>query len=308
MGSYIKEKFGERNVYILGFTGNKTGISIPKAVTIEQEIAASDLGYGILDVKSMPVGTMFNSSCLSFEDEPIYGAWAKVLDGLFFVGDIEPTTFYALDLKEDKTNTSLDIEDTYTVANENQKIQNTSIYKIIKGDKDQLIIISGRVIENNRDNGIAYANMGIRGTYIGTSSDVQGNYVIKIPKEYKHDTIRISCIGYKEMAIAIKDLPAKKLISLVSSVEELAEVRVSAERLTAVKIMKSVIKNIPQNYSQEPYTKTTHTKLRVFDGNSGKFVLQELLKETYDDNGYQKVTMYPFRYDGFTRMKHGRVR
>ncbi len=307
MGSYIKEKFGEEEVYILGFTGNKATVSIQKAVTIETEIAASDLGYGILDIKSMPVGTMFNSSCLSFEDDPVYGEWAKALDGLFFVGDIKPTTFYALDLKEDKTNTSLDIKDTNTVADEDQKTQNTSIYKIIKGDKDQLIIVSGRVIENNGGNGIAYANIGIRGTYIGTSSDEQGNYVIKMPKEYKHDTIRISCIGYKEMKIAIDGLPSKKIISLTSTVKELAEVRVSAERLTAVKIMKNVIMNISQNYTQEPYTKTTHTKLRVFDENSGKFVLQELLKETYDDNGYQKVTMSPIRYIGFTRMKHGRV-
>ena len=104
---------------------------------------------------------------------------------------------------------------------------------------------------------------------------MNGNFVLKIPKEYQDDTVRVSSIGFQEKAIAIKDLVANKKIVLSPFVQELQEVEVLGEPLTGIGIMKEVIKRIEQNYIQEPFTQKLFTKTRAFNPKDEKFYLYE---------------------------------
>lgn len=311
MGSYLKKEFGAQEVYILGFTGIKSDNAINEgAATIETQLANSGATYGILNIRAMPDGTKFSSTCLSPEDGPVQGEWKGVLDGLFYVGSIKPTTIYTLDLgnstEADASMTNVTAESITETTKESEASRNVATYKMIKGTGDNLLIVSGKVLEERGEHGIAYANIGIRGTYIGTSSDATGAFTIKVPKTYLQDSVRVSCIGYKELAIAVKDLPFQKIISLTPSLQVLKEVQITSERLTADKIMKRVIKNIKQNYTQEPYTQRRLYKKRVFDEQTEEFYLQEALYDVYDDNGYQEVAMYPIRYTGFSKLLQAR--
>ena len=83
MGKRIKEEFGDKNVYTLGFTGNDS-VQSKETITIEKEFINTGLDYGFLDLKSLQKKTKFTSSCLSAQGEPsLYGEWAKVFDALF---------------------------------------------------------------------------------------------------------------------------------------------------------------------------------------------------------------------------------
>jgi hypothetical protein len=66
----------------------------------------------------------------------------------------------------------------------------------------QETIITGRVTEKGTNAGIPFVNVYFKGTFIGTVTDFDGNYVIRTgtPK----DSIYISLIGYKSKAKAVK--------------------------------------------------------------------------------------------------------
>jgi hypothetical protein len=66
----------------------------------------------------------------------------------------------------------------------------------------QETIITGRVYETTTNRGIPFVNIFFKGTFIGTTTDFEGNYIIKTknPK----DSIYISQIGYKSEAKAVK--------------------------------------------------------------------------------------------------------
>jgi erythromycin esterase-like protein len=311
MGKHIKKEFGDENVYILGFTGNDS-LQSKETRTIEKEFINTGLDYGLLNLKSLPKGSKFTSSSLSVQGEAsLYGEWAKVFDALFFVGEIENRTPTSLDFtslrKVKQTQNSVKITSKNTISQQDETIKNTSIYKIIKAKKEDLLIHSGQILEKNGKQGIPYVNIGIRGTFIGTASDLNGNFVLKIPKEYKNDTVRVSCIGFQEKAIAIQDLATQKEIILTPFVQELQEVEVLGEPLTGKGIMKEVIKRIEQNYIQEPYTQKRFITNREFNPKDGKFYMHDMLTEWYDDSGYQKESLFMAGYTGFSKLKHIRI-
>lgn len=313
MGKHIKKEFGEENVYILGFTGlTKDSTQSQEVMSIEQEFANTGLKYGFLDLKSLPKGSKFNSNCMSAQGEtPLFGEWSKVLDGLFFVGNITHTTPYALDLtgldEKKQEQKSVKVVKKNTPSYQNEAVKNTSIYKIIKAKKKDLIIHSGQIYEKGNKKGIPYVNIGIRGTLIGTASNLEGNFILKIPKEYQNDTVRISCIGFQEKAIPIKDLASYKEIALSPFVQELQAVEVLGEPLTGIGIMKEVIKRIEQNYIQEPFTQTKFIRSRKFNPKDGKFYVHDMLVEWYDNSAYKKEALFMTGYTGFSDLKQVRV-
>ncbi|MDQ3048075.1 MAG: DUF5686 and carboxypeptidase regulatory-like domain-containing protein [Bacteroidota bacterium] len=66
----------------------------------------------------------------------------------------------------------------------------------------QETVITGRVTESGTNNGVPFANIYFKGTFIGTVTDFDGNYAIKTttPK----DSIYVSLIGYKSKAKPVK--------------------------------------------------------------------------------------------------------
>jgi len=52
---------------------------------------------------------------------------------------------------------------------------------------------------------VAFANIGIINRNIGTVSDTEGWFKIELDSLYSNDTMRISCIGYFDMQISVRD-------------------------------------------------------------------------------------------------------
>lgn len=62
------------------------------------------------------------------------------------------------------------------------------------------------VIRSSKDNkSVSYANIGVIRQNLGTVSDHEGNYKIKIGEEFDKDSLRISCIGFKPITILVAD-------------------------------------------------------------------------------------------------------
>ena len=58
-------------------------------------------------------------------------------------------------------------------------------------------IIGGVVLNKKNNEPVAYAHVGIIGTSIGTSTNIEGKFVLNIPSEFVNDTLFISHLSFK---------------------------------------------------------------------------------------------------------------
>jgi len=90
-------------------------------------------------------------------------------------------------------------------------------------------VIQGRVTDASNGEPVPFANIFIKGTQFGTSSDDSGYYKLSSPVKY--DTIGAYSIGYKTALIPIKNSPSQTInFSLISEGLQLADVVVRASK------------------------------------------------------------------------------
>ena len=122
--------------------------------------------------------------------------------------------------------------------------------------QDVFITISGKITDAQSHAPIPYANIQIKSKGIGTASNLDGEFVFKIPATQAYDTLLVSCIGYKTSFLPVRSAGLKVAIRLTPSVLQLGEVTVTAE--SGLDFLKKVVARIPENYD------TSKTQLTAF--------------------------------------------
>lgn len=69
--------------------------------------------------------------------------------------------------------------------------------------------LKGTVISQKEEKAIQYANIRIKDSPYGTTSDESGKFELSFPKQFLNDTLIISCVGYKQIIIPINQLNLK---------------------------------------------------------------------------------------------------
>ena len=116
--------------------------------------------------------------------------------------------------------------------------------------------VSGKLIDNETKEHIPYGSISILGKAFGTISNIDGEFGMKIPAEYKSDTLIISCMGYAQQIILLDTLQQKEFQIALNPVDiQLREVQVTAA--DPLKVMDNMISNIAKNYSESPNLMTS---------------------------------------------------
>ncbi|MBX2895652.1 MAG: serine hydrolase [Cyclobacteriaceae bacterium] len=68
------------------------------------------------------------------------------------------------------------------------------------------VIVSGKVLNQTDGSLIPYANIGIRRSSVGTISNTDGTFSIRIPEKLKGDTLLFSALGYSKKLIPVRFL------------------------------------------------------------------------------------------------------
>ena len=94
------------------------------------------------------------------------------------------------------------------------------------------IKIRGNVLDQVNRKPISFVNIGILNSNVGTISNDDGSFVIRIPKSYLKDTLIFSAIGYGRRSIPVSSISGNEriTISLRERVINLKPVMVSAKR------------------------------------------------------------------------------
>ena len=102
---------------------------------------------------------------------------------------------------------------------------------------------------------IPYVSVGIKGTSIGTMTDVDGRFLLnKLPITFKADSLYFSHVSFRDTSIAIADLSATGIILSPRDIM-LGDVDVSpfgkSQNVDALVLMKKSLERIRENYHPE---------------------------------------------------------
>ena len=111
---------------------------------------------------------------------------------------------------------------------------------------------SGEVTEESSNKPLVFATLTVEGTNISTITNTEGNFLLKVPKEYTDKNVVISFLGYKTKKVPIANLkPEKNEISLEVSVTRLSEININAPK-DALALVKETLRNRVDNYFDGP--------------------------------------------------------
>jgi Family of unknown function (DUF5686)/CarboxypepD_reg-like domain len=102
--------------------------------------------------------------------------------------------------------------------------------------------ISGKVIDSLKSEPIAFANVTLQDGIHGATSDIEGNFTLKIPVNYQGN-ILISHVSYQKTKLPLDYFKRSKVIYLKPSVTVLKEFTYVAEENPAFRIIRNAIAN-----------------------------------------------------------------
>lgn len=115
--------------------------------------------------------------------------------------------------------------------------------------------VYGVVYDQKNHNPIVFASVFIKGTNIGTVTNAEGKFLIKIPAEYINDSLGISSLGYKTLHVSSKQLSSTlNRFELENDVVPLNEVIVRDKN--PLSLISAALWAIPINYADKPVMMT----------------------------------------------------
>jgi len=149
------------------------------------------------------------------------------------------------------TTLNFTVVDKQIVITRKNTISKLSLTHNLRGENDYFDI-SGKVFDNASKEAMAYANIAVLGRSIGTVSNEQGGYTLKISDYLLFDTLVVSYIGYKNIYIAINQLSENEnYFFLTPDSYTIDEVIIKG--YDAEGILRQSLSKIKENYYTDPY-------------------------------------------------------
>ncbi|HRF35317.1 MAG TPA: DUF5686 family protein [Cyclobacteriaceae bacterium] len=144
----------------------------------------------------------------------------------------------------------------------------------------QETIVQGKVTDAASGDPIPFANVVFKGTSIGSTTDFDGNFLIKT--QHPTDTIIASYIGYKSRSKGIKRGVQQTInFQLEEDVTNLQEVVIKAGENPAFEVLRNVVRNKNKNDKRKltAYEYDTYTKIEIdVDNLTEKFRERKIVK------------------------------
>ncbi len=112
-------------------------------------------------------------------------------------------------------------------------------------------LFRGRVTDREQKEILPYTSISILRSHIGTISNIDGDFELKIPESMNRDTVVVSHIGYRQFRQPISEITNENcIISLQPTTIQLKEIKVTY--IDALDIVDKIISKISINYPRDP--------------------------------------------------------
>lgn len=148
----------------------------------------------------------------------------------------------------------------------------------------QKITLSATVQDNQSQEPLPFASVGIKGKSIGTVTNLQGQFDFHFPSEFRNEILVISMLGYENYEAPIWSLLDSKVtvIPMNRSTTVLKEVEVR-DSLSGGEILRLALARIDENFPMEPFLlKGFYRDVKKVGGTY--IALLEAAVEIYDEN------------------------
>jgi hypothetical protein len=145
--------------------------------------------------------------------------------------------------------------------------------------------IRGRVLDKSDRQPLPYSSIYLSGKAIGTVTNDNGQFQLKLPSKYLADTIIVSCIGYKRIKAPVSSfLDEAKDYLLKPDVVSIQEVII--RKISPVNLLQSATAEVDENYPDKPAILNSFYREMIKKGNRYMMVSEALL-ENYKP-GYRR--------------------
>jgi hypothetical protein len=111
-------------------------------------------------------------------------------------------------------------------------------------------VVRGLVLDADTHQPISNAQVGIADNKLGTSTNQEGRFALRVPAAYASTELEVALLGYRRYVRVLPPLPSLELrIELQSSPASLGTVAVSS---SVTSIIKEAVARIPRNYPTRP--------------------------------------------------------
>jgi hypothetical protein len=152
-------------------------------------------------------------------------------------------------------------------------------------NKPVYLTIAGKVVEKDTNDPVSWASVSLFGKAIGTISNVDGDFEIKIADSLRVDTVVFSCLGYKQQKFRAETLIQDNLRVYMQPVPiKLSEVKVTA--VDPELVIEKMLGKVSQNYTGAPVIMTSFYRevlKQDKDYINVSEAVMEILKASYED-------------------------
>lgn len=155
----------------------------------------------------------------------------------------------------------------------------------------------GSVIDSKTKKSLEFATLLVNGTNISTITNIQGNFLLKVPKKYANRRVTVSFLGYTSKVISLSDFDKDNtIIRLETYIEELSEVKINVKDATS--LVQEMLKRKGDNYYNDDLKMTsfyreTIKKRRTYVSLSEAVV--EIYKQPYTTDRSDILAIYKAR-------------
>ncbi|HCI54916.1 MAG TPA: hypothetical protein DFI01_03210, partial [Bacteroidales bacterium] len=119
--------------------------------------------------------------------------------------------------------------------------------------QQSLLVLRGKVIDKETLSPLVFASVTVKETNVATVTNIDGEFIIKIPETEVSKNLEISFIGYKNKVIPLielKDDGARNIITMEPAPIPLKEIVIKP--MMPDEIINNLINSIPKNYPNIP--------------------------------------------------------
>ncbi|MFC7356922.1 carboxypeptidase-like regulatory domain-containing protein [Jejudonia soesokkakensis] len=146
--------------------------------------------------------------------------------------------------------------------------------------------ITGKIVDFATFEPVVGANIYIQNSTVGTVSNTDGKYALKIPQRYVNDTLVISSIGYKSFKTAIQDYDFSQDLYLEEDVASLDEILIVADTRpkTGNDIVLRALERLERNAPDSAYIQKAFLRHKEKNKNEYKWLIESAI--TLYDSSY----------------------
>ena len=159
--------------------------------------------------------------------------------------------------------------------------------------------IQGKVIDASTHHVLVAASVQVKGASVGIVTNGEGQFLIKIPLAYQHDSLRFSHIGFQPAMVSIDELVShspKNIIRLAPAVYNLKTITVRSGN--ALELVQHAFENTVANYGKAPVQMTGFYREMIKKGNRYIAISEAVLniiKASYNSLSSDQATIFKGR-------------